>query len=67
MGNFQIPRNPGKTGHAQCVPGSFSPPTHKSLGTRLTSNTGCMGVSGETLQLHTVYKKPDYKLCKNPF
>ena len=26
-GNFHIARNPGKTEHAQCVPGSFLP-TH---------------------------------------
>ena len=39
MGNFQIPGNPGKTEHAQTVctyQALFSPPTHESLGTRLT-------------------------------
>ena len=36
--NFQIPRNPGGTEHAQTVciyQALFSPPTHESLGTRL--------------------------------
>ena len=34
--NFRIPRNPGKTEHAQTVYQALFPqPTHKSLGTRL--------------------------------
>ena len=37
----KIPRNPGGTEHAQTVcsyQALFSPPTHRSLGTRLSDN-----------------------------